>query len=570
MHELFPDSALDAEQAVRAWRITAVGHRPQDYMARDLLHQSLFRDMRPRGFHTYAKDPPGWIHDLTNHLPPEDRRTAHLHLLLHYHHRRWLENLLHAPDQEDFCPDEPDQPYGEPEPGPGYYDPVWVAAAIEAGRAEQQATRARHRKGWWYGQLRRMANCWPYGVEVAPVEEDPARPPRVCGLSRFCPWCRARAAVALHKHLTKGPLAGRDDLFLVQARIEVSSEQFDAAARWVLSQPEDCPTRFEDLPDDNTIWVRDRLGRQLLRFARRLGVAGGLLSYDVRPDMIYNSWFKHTVTLVGAVALPDAERQEAFCRETGITEPSDWVLCVGELMCQPTWLVMPASDPRALRFFLAGSSVGYPLENLDFGHGCFTENPEISFRNGIAGAMELPPNFMLGYDAWYEWVVRLRRMPLYRCFGNWRAGEASHAVGQEGRESAVSRRASGIRGPALEAFKKLNSSRQEEAVSRREQLIALARPLWEQVQAEPHAGRGRPPYRRLLGEALAGQGQRVSVRDLNWLVGELSRDSGRSLGCPLGDVPPVGIMSHTDDREAGPASPEFRPFQGVGSEARAV
>src|SRR5262245_51081708 len=45
----------DARSSVEAWHIRSVGHRPMDYMARDCLFGSLFRDHRVPWFSRYVK-----------------------------------------------------------------------------------------------------------------------------------------------------------------------------------------------------------------------------------------------------------------------------------------------------------------------------------------------------------------------------------------------------------------------------------------------------------------------------------------------------------------------------------
>jgi len=65
--EHFPE--VDPRSAVEAWKIAAIGRRPQDYLARDLLLNSLWRDERPRLFHDLVKKPPAWIDDHVRHLP---------------------------------------------------------------------------------------------------------------------------------------------------------------------------------------------------------------------------------------------------------------------------------------------------------------------------------------------------------------------------------------------------------------------------------------------------------------------------------------------------------------------
>src|SRR5208282_2461654 len=94
-----------ARDAVGNWRITAVGNRPQDHMARDFLCASLLRDFRPTWFSQYAKNPADWMLKLVRHLP-EKRETmlGAQQVALHYLHRR------HLLSQIDMALDEPQLP----------------------------------------------------------------------------------------------------------------------------------------------------------------------------------------------------------------------------------------------------------------------------------------------------------------------------------------------------------------------------------------------------------------------------------------------------------------------------
>ena len=79
---------LNPQNVVESWRILALGRRPKDFMARDLLLNSLFRDERPRLFHNLSKKPPSWLEDHVQHLPGSQRAQAIQLDALHYLHRR--------------------------------------------------------------------------------------------------------------------------------------------------------------------------------------------------------------------------------------------------------------------------------------------------------------------------------------------------------------------------------------------------------------------------------------------------------------------------------------------------
>jgi hypothetical protein len=66
----------DARGAVAQWKIVAVGHRPEDFLARDCLYASLARDHRVPWFRRYLKKPADWMEALTVHLKDKaDRRS---------------------------------------------------------------------------------------------------------------------------------------------------------------------------------------------------------------------------------------------------------------------------------------------------------------------------------------------------------------------------------------------------------------------------------------------------------------------------------------------------------------
>src|SRR5215469_16775323 len=158
-------ASMEPHSAVESWKIAALGHRPQDYLARDLLLNSLWRDERPRVFHSLAKKPPAWIEDQVRHLPGNQVKQAVQLTVLHYLHRRQL-------------------------------------AQLQAGDV------AANRIGDEGGQLiSRLWVCWPYGAKMEPPASAQMVPQNCwCRLAWLCPWCHARRAVALARLLREGPL----------------------------------------------------------------------------------------------------------------------------------------------------------------------------------------------------------------------------------------------------------------------------------------------------------------------------------------------------------------------------
>ena len=85
------DLGLDAFDSVRQWQIRAVGKRPQDFIARDCLFGSLFRDYRATWFHRYLQRPSEWMKELVAHLPFDEQPGPRI--------RRFALPAQDAPDQ---------------------------------------------------------------------------------------------------------------------------------------------------------------------------------------------------------------------------------------------------------------------------------------------------------------------------------------------------------------------------------------------------------------------------------------------------------------------------------------
>jgi hypothetical protein len=232
---------LDPRGAVEAWRIAALGQRPRDYLARDLLLNSLWRDERPRAFHSLAKKPPAWIEDHVRHLPgTQDRQAAQL-TALHYLHRRQLARLWTG-------------------------DVAGELIGPEGGRL-----------------LTRLWGCWPYGAKmVPPAPADTARHGCWCRLAWLCPWCYARRAVGLDRLLRDGPLRKPHGKHLVLAWLATFGEQAgpdpDWGERWCGRDDAyylQGPRKVRAMRSAVTALFRG--------FARKLGITGGLVTHQISP-----------------------------------------------------------------------------------------------------------------------------------------------------------------------------------------------------------------------------------------------------------------------------------------------
>src|ERR1700685_1006392 len=94
------EMGFDPKESVTDWDIQAVGRRPRDFLARDCLFGSLFRDHRVPWFHRYMRRPKPWMENLVNHLPANSRRQALQYVVLHYLHKLHLTRLMEAADKE--------------------------------------------------------------------------------------------------------------------------------------------------------------------------------------------------------------------------------------------------------------------------------------------------------------------------------------------------------------------------------------------------------------------------------------------------------------------------------------
>jgi hypothetical protein len=102
----------DAKVAVEGWTIVAVGHRPDDHLARDCLYSAMLHDHRATWFRRYLKRPSAWMDALVAHIRDKaDRRRALLCVLLDYQHKLHLTRQYPAlvgeygdPDDYKFFP----------------------------------------------------------------------------------------------------------------------------------------------------------------------------------------------------------------------------------------------------------------------------------------------------------------------------------------------------------------------------------------------------------------------------------------------------------------------------------
>ena len=241
-------SNSDAQAAVEEWRIQAVGRRPIDFLARDCLFSTLFRDARVPWFHRYVRKPPAWMEELVAQIEDAGlRKQALQHVALHYLHKRHLVRVRR-----------------------------WVQEYI--GDDAEELT-----------YLNRLWRCTPYGVLVSRC--DGQRLPFPCGLSRLCPWCHARRVVKLYQCLQTGPMSN-----------PVVTHLFFGRALPVL-QP-----KYPDYCE----YTRKDLARGLMDDAYELGIDDGVWMHQVGSGLEKNGrpTFVHDISLIGAVDNAAFDRME--------------------------------------------------------------------------------------------------------------------------------------------------------------------------------------------------------------------------------------------------------------------
>ena len=479
------DLGLNAEESVREWHICAVGRRPSDFLARDCLFGSMFRDYRVRWFHRYMQRPEQWMEELVSHLPKNSRRQALQYVVLHYLHKLHLTRLMETVEKQ-------------------------------FGEDNEEMKR-----------LSRLWQCPPYTVLVA--RKDGAPVPHCCGLFHLCPWCFARKVAELNKCIRKGVLTDTAGKYLVLAKTTFAEPFFGLNERYLR----------EDLysigSGRDAGWVRDWYGRYYgldcerahetrnhLALVIRESTDGtfgyltdGLLTHQMGSEQDSNGrrTYLHDIGIIGVA---DADNLAWFRQDPGVVVSDTgnaietrWRVEDGLIM---HGLVIPADHPSALRTVLAGTGWSYKTTNFGL--------DETEQNEGVAGALSWQPTFLLDDQVWFGCAEATRRQHLYRAFGSW--GKSLASAVAESRETD-DRRFGRMQRQRLVRRKQQggNDRRHSGADQRRNALLKIAEPIWPTVDMTAHGTRGRPAHRSRLQEQLKCRGIEASRRDLDWLVKKL-------------------------------------------------
>jgi hypothetical protein len=466
--------------AVLRWPLRAIGRRPQDWMTHDLLLYRLLRDPRPWRHHAAMRNPADWILQRVAQLPGAGTaacpRVRGIQLtVLHYLH---LVQLYLVRDWILFDQSNCDPPY-------------------------------------LLRRWKRLWDCPPCGADY-----EPRRGARPCGMVQLCPWCRARLGVRLWQRLQAGLTSGQPGPEMVLLRQCVTSEfipllevlpgyvatsaDCDRANRGHTDLDEDDPRDYtlvapppgecEPLvPDDiyarltspQMEAARSTLSAQLYEWAAELGLSDGCVILTVEPTVHRTDqgvlsrqhlWWGYLLA-----ACPAADAEEI------LTDPlRGHTLYPTEYRCDETSALDVGSLRRLLR-----DTLGWPSVCL--------------------------------WDSWQWWHyhAQIWSRPLYLPFGGWRQLLAE-PVKSDPFARLPARRLALLRG---------NHRRQKAADVRLNDILAVVRPLWTQIQAEARPSRrGRPAHRQRLRELLAEHNINLSAWQLRRVLAALTQTTpgGRS------------------------------------------
>ena len=454
------DDTPTVRPLVENWRITSVGNRPTDHLARDLLFASCQRDPRLWRLRKMFANKPLWMCRDVFTLCVHEQAMAVKYRALHFEHLRHLNSI--APSATEY---------------------------------ERRL-------------IDRLCNCWPYTVEVEWAGPGDKSPRDVCKMARQCPFCFARLVVDLYHRLRQGPCPDRTHKLFVLGRLSLSDELFDRDQRHVD-------------PRDRCKFVRKQIGNYLVSFAKSIGVEGGLISFQVGPQLYENRvWregsaefesqegFRYELAVLGEVTACIGRFVKAFDEDDEKVRlpPGSGleVMAVGGQLLLPEWSCASGWRKNSLRTLLVGTSPAYRNNCVVGGH---------------RGAFALQPWSLANYCQWHEHLESTKNLKVFDTWGCWRSSvpPCRLRAGQDSRLiNAPARRPQYRQRLALCAT---NESRRTEAHARREQLLEMVLSTHSDLAIPDGEQLGRTQ----LQEALAARGCNASERDVRWLVDQLGR-----------------------------------------------
>jgi hypothetical protein len=399
-----------AYKAVNRYEILAIGNRPVDHAGRDVLYSSLLRDFRVPKFRELVRELSGSI-DRVRARAGRKKQSCEIQAfgLLW---QRYVGQLLQLPVRG------------------------------ECGET---------------GLLRNLSLCSPIGAYFNITDTDGAVARRSnCQRSWICPYCHGRDAVRLVERIGRGPWASgnRQGKQLVRLRASILTDELgldqslldeDRKSYWdwlplgdILANTTPSPTcesrreqweedalREQSIMSTMTAYEFDaaeKVGRQLMRLARSLGIAGGIRIHLVGPRRCLDGrrGFVHDLSVIGEVTFTDAAAARQFEQAAGLVEgaPHLHIMLNGEPV-PVEWLVLPPERRDAPRVLITGTGGGYQLDRLQARMNAAASE---AGRCGIQGAMAWQPLFLLDAAQFWSFYFVTRRRQRYSAFGNWQGG----------------------------------------------------------------------------------------------------------------------------------------------------
>ena len=360
--------------------------------------------------------------------------------------------------------------------------------------------------------LTRMANCVPRGG----LFERSSRADlfQRCRCARLCPWCHARSVERLNELLQQGPcsednLAGKH---LVIGRLQIPSNI------------PGIPPRTEGDRIHDIAWqtkhVRIHWGNWLKQWATNLGMAGGIILYQVGPYVSYQYSvryrdFVHELSVLGEVQFSSEQDITSFQQETGMVSgyySPRALLKVGpgpREATQTIWAMLPGAQRNALRYLLAGTSYKFPVDRLEL-----SVTTAWDTKYGLSGIAALQPWFLFTEEQFRAYHFAMQGTRMYDAFGIWR--EMLRSKRPRPSACSISSRIESVlkKQRRLSALRQVNDLRQIEAQTRRERLMDVAAPICGQLVSQL----GRAPGSPAIRNALAAASYSISDRDARWLA----------------------------------------------------
>ena len=253
---------LDPEElaidAVLQWTVQTLGERPIDHLVRDNLIGSMLRDPRAKRLQALWRNPPDWMLESVEHLPPRMHAQSLQLAGLQYLHQLQHSSVAAILDSELLLADHDLQNE--------------ICAAT--GRIRQ---------------------CPPVGALFEAAPGSKAETAKPCKRASLCPWCHARRVADLYRRLAprlQAANAGQPERWLLQARVEVDQGLLrgDGLTYWASHVRRRKPIRADHIADKgDLVWLaclrycHEELKPQLRDFAGLLRASGGLLTYQLGP-----------------------------------------------------------------------------------------------------------------------------------------------------------------------------------------------------------------------------------------------------------------------------------------------